>query len=83
MAVVKLELPDDLPATFQGSPEALGREVRLAAAIHWYVIGRVSQETAARVAGLDRSDFLFALAAERQNAFVVDWDGLKKELGSD
>lgn len=40
----------------------------------------VSQEKAARIAGMDRSDFLAALAREKANAFVVDFDDLKREL---
>ena len=36
--------------------------MRLAAAIHWFKRGEISQEKAAQVAGLDRTDFLLALA---------------------
>jgi len=32
------------------------------------------------VAGLDRTDFLLALARENADAFVVDFDDLKREL---
>ena len=56
------------------------RELRLAAAIHWYERGEISQEKAARIAGMDRTDFLLALAHEQANAFVVDLDDLKREL---
>jgi predicted HTH domain antitoxin len=52
----------------------------LAAAIHWYERGEISQEKAARVAGLNRADFLAALAREKAIAFVVDFDDLKREL---
>ena len=62
------------------SPEEFAREMRLAAAIHWYERGEVSQEKAAEIAGLDRTDFLRTLALEQQNAFVVDFDDLKREI---
>ena len=54
--------------------------MRLAAAIHWYKRGEVSQEKAAQVAGLDRTDFLLALAREGEDAFAVDLADLEKEL---
>ena len=37
----------------------------------------MSQEKAAQVAGLDRTDFLFALAREEVDAFAVDFDELE------
>ena len=54
--------------------------MRLAAAIHWYKRGEISQEKAAQVGGLDRTDFLLALAREGEDAFVVDFVDLEREL---
>jgi predicted HTH domain antitoxin len=80
MQKVTLELPDDVFSALRRSPEEFARELRLAAAIHWYERGEVSQEKAARIAGMDRTDFLIALANEKANAFVVDFEDLKREL---
>ena len=80
MQKVTLELPDDVFSALRRSPEEFARELRLAAAIHWYEHDEVSQEKTARIAGLDRTDFLIALASEKANAFVVDFDDLKREL---
>lgn len=80
MTTVTLQLPDDVFAALRRSPDEFARALRLAAAIHWYERGDISQEKAAQLAGLDRADFLFALAREQQNAFVVDFDDLKREL---
>jgi predicted HTH domain antitoxin len=60
--------------------EEFASEMRLAAAIHWYKRGDISQEKAAQVAGLDRTDFLLALAREGEEAFVVDFADLNREL---
>jgi predicted HTH domain antitoxin len=54
--------------------------MRLAAAIHWYKRGEISQEKAAQVARLDRTDFLLALAREGEGAFTVDFADLEREL---
>lgn len=80
MAKVTLELPEEVFSALRRSPEEFARDLRLAAAIHWYERGEVSQEKAARIAGMDRTDFLLALAREKANAFVVDFDDLKREL---
>jgi predicted HTH domain antitoxin len=80
MTSVTLQLPDDVFSALRRSPEEFVRELRLAAAIHWYEKGEISQEKAASVADLDRTDFLLALARENADAFVVDFDDLKREL---
>jgi predicted HTH domain antitoxin len=65
------------------SPEEFARELLVAAAIHWYGQGAVSQERAAAIAGLDRTDFLLALAREGVDAFKVDLKSLRKELADE
>jgi predicted HTH domain antitoxin len=80
MPRVTLELPEEVFSALRRSPEEFARELCLAAAVHWYERGEVSQEKAARIAGMDRSDFLAALAREKANAFVADFDDLKREL---
>jgi predicted HTH domain antitoxin len=75
-----LQLPDDVFSALRRSPEEFVRELRLAAAVHWYSRGEISQEKAAQVAGLNRKEFLLALAREKVDAFLVDFDDLKREL---
>lgn len=80
MTSVTLEFPEDVFSALRRSPQEFASELRLAAAIHWYARGEISQEKAAQVAGLDRTDFLMALAREGVDAFVVDFDDLEREL---
>ncbi len=80
MTTVTLDLPDDVFSSLRRSPQDFGREMRLAAAIHWYQRGEVSQEKAAQIAGLSRADFLSALAREQVDVFQVDFEDLKREL---
>lgn len=80
MPTVNLDLPEDVFSALRRSPDEFVRELRLAAAIHWYERGEISQEKAAYIAGLDRTDFLLALARENADAFVVDFADLKREL---
>ena len=80
MATLTLEVPEETFSAVRMSPEEFVRELRLAAAIHWYEKGQVSQEKAAQVSGLDRADFLDALAKEGVDVFQVDFDDLSNEL---
>ena len=83
MTTIHLTLPTEVFASLRRSPHELAHELRLAAAIHWYSQGRISQERAAQLAGLDRTDFLLALAREGVDAFVVDFDSLRRELADE
>lgn len=80
MTKLTLELPDEVFEATRNDPEHFKREMRLAAAAAWYAEGRVSQEMAAGIAGMDRTDFLLALARLGYSSFVVDMKDLDKEL---
>jgi predicted HTH domain antitoxin len=80
MTTIKLEFPEDVFSALRRTPDEFAGELRLAAAIHWYQRGVISQEKAASIAGLDRTDFLLTLAREEVDAFGVDWATLEQEL---
>jgi predicted HTH domain antitoxin len=80
MAILTIELPDELYETLRRSPTEVQKDLRLAAAIRWYSQGLISQERAAAIAGLDRTDFLMTLAREKVEAFHVDLDQLAREI---
>jgi len=80
MPTVSFDLPEEVFSALRRSPEEFVRALRLAAAMHWYERGEISQEKAAHISGLDRTDFLLALAREQVDAFMVDFDDLKREL---
>ena len=73
MTRIELDLPEE---SVRGTPQELARGLRLAAAIFWYARGKLSQERAAQVAGLDRTEFLLALSRERVELFQADAETL-------
>jgi predicted HTH domain antitoxin len=75
-----MELPEDVFAALRRSPDEFAREMRLAAAMLWYARGMISQEKAAEIAGLNRAEFLRALARNEMDAFMVDFDDLQREI---
>ncbi len=61
MVHMTLDMPEEVLAALRTDPETFARELRLAAAVKWYELRRISQERAAKIAGLSRTEFLAAL----------------------
>ena len=80
MPTVTMDLPTDVFSTLRRSPEEFAREMRLAAAMLWYSRSMISQEKAAEIAGLNRAEFLRALARNEIDVFVVNLDDLEREV---
>lgn len=80
MATLNIEVSDQVFAALRYDPEQFTQEMRLAAAATWYEQGKISQELAAIIAGLNRTDFLLALARLGKDSFQVDLGDLDREL---
>jgi predicted HTH domain antitoxin len=80
MVTVQIDLPEEAFSALRKSPAEMAGELRLASAIHWYARGLISQELAAEIAGLDRADFILALARGGVDAFAVDMGSIQREL---
>ena len=83
MTTVSFDLPESVFSALRRSPDDFVKAMRLAAAIHWYSRGEISQGKAAEVAGISRRAFLDELARQQVDVFVVDIDELKRELARD
>jgi len=80
MTELVLELPESAFSTLQKDPAELGQELRLAAAVKWYELGRVSQGRAAEIAGLTRAQFITALGRYQVTPFQYSADEIAQEL---
>ncbi len=58
---LRIELEDEFFLGLNKNPLELTNEIRLAAAVKWYELGKISQEKAAQLAGLSREEFIFSL----------------------
>ncbi|HEX6899769.1 MAG TPA: UPF0175 family protein [Thermoanaerobaculia bacterium] len=80
MAQVVFDFPPTVFSALRKSPAEFAAEMRLAAAIHWYSQGLVSQGKAAEIAGVSRAAFLEELFLRKIPAVQVTLEELREEL---
>ena len=79
MAQIVFDLPDTVFSALRKSPEEFAQEMRLAAAIHWYSQGLISQGKAAEIAGVSRAEFLDELFRRKVPAIQATVEELRLE----
>jgi predicted HTH domain antitoxin len=79
MVRMMLEMPEDALAALRKEPAEFARELRMAAAAKWYEMRLVSQERAARIAGLSRAEFLSALGRFGVSPFQYNAEEILEE----
>jgi predicted HTH domain antitoxin len=80
MAQVTFDFPPSVFSALRKSPSEFAEEMRLAAAIHWFSQGSISQGKAAEIAGLSRAEFLEELFRRKIPAVQVTLDELREEI---
>lgn len=76
----KIKFPETLFSALRCSPDEFVQEMRLAAAVKWYELQRVSQAKAAEIAGMSRYAFLEALSQFNVSPFQATPDELLEEI---
>jgi predicted HTH domain antitoxin len=81
MGQIILEIPDRSLEALSGSPEIAGKELRLAAAMKLYEIGKLSSGGAAELAGIARVEFLAKLREYGIPNFRLTDEELREDVG--
>lgn len=79
MSQIILDIPDDSLLSLKLSDQATAVEIRLAAAMKLYELGKLSSGAAARLAGLPRVVFLGKLADYGVDTFRQSASDLERE----
>ena len=77
---VSVELPREALSALRQDPTTFVSEMRLAAAVKWYEMERISQAKAAEIAGISRAAFLTALAQFDVSPFQTTISELVEEV---
>jgi predicted HTH domain antitoxin len=76
---IQVDIPDEVLISLKETSESLARELRMAAAVKWYELGKLSSGRAAQLAGMSRIEFLLALERYQVSPFNLTTEQLEHD----
>jgi predicted HTH domain antitoxin len=80
MVHISFDVHEGALASVRHDPPTFTRELRTAAAVKWYELGRISQGRAAEIAGISRVEFFDALSRYGVSPFQETMEDLAAVL---
>jgi len=82
MKNLSIQLPETVFSALRRSPDEFVQEMRIAAAVKWYELGEISQNKAAEIAGVTRSEFINALSRYKVDFMQYTAQELAEEMAN-
>ncbi|RJP35069.1 MAG: UPF0175 family protein [Candidatus Omnitrophota bacterium] len=79
---ITIDVPEDAFSAFRMEPKEFAEEMRLAAIVKWFEMGKISQSKASELSGLSRYEFLNVLYRFQVSPFQTTLEELEKEVGN-
>jgi predicted HTH domain antitoxin len=80
MTQLTIDMPEAVFAALHKDQDEFRRDLRIAAAVKWYELERISQERAAEIAGLSRGEFITVLAQYEVSPFQYSAEEVLEDL---
>ena len=80
MTTVPVELPESVFSALRFAPDKFVREIRIAEAVKWHELGKISQGKAAEIEGLSRAAFIEALYRYQVSPFQYSAEKLAEDV---
>jgi predicted HTH domain antitoxin len=82
MKNLSIQLPETVFSALRRSPDEFVQEMRIAAAVKWDELGEISQNKAAEIAGITRSEFINALSRYKVDFMQYTAQELAEEMAN-
>ncbi len=77
---IQLQLPESIFSTLQKGKEEIASLLKICTAVKLYELQQLSQERAAELAGMTRTEFLLALKDFKISPYQYSFDEVKQEV---
>jgi predicted HTH domain antitoxin len=82
MTQLTIDMPEAAFALLHKDQREFASELRIAAAVKWYELERISQGRAAEIAGLSRAEYISTLSQYRVSPFQYSAEEVLEDLAN-